>query len=87
MASRRTMAELREATTKPCTKQHLFQVGEYQMQDTQLIEPFEVNVALIMNAYFCFARQTGCRPGRCTRGSLSRTGAPLEVMSIDSKAC
>ncbi|EOD31504.1 hypothetical protein EMIHUDRAFT_112832 [Emiliania huxleyi CCMP1516] len=29
VASRRTMAELREATTKPCTKQHLFQVGEY----------------------------------------------------------
>ena len=25
-ASRRTMAELREATTKPCTRQHLFQV-------------------------------------------------------------
>ena len=63
MASRRTMAELREATTKPCTRQHLFQVGEYQMQDTQLIEPFEVNVAFIMNAYLCFARQTGCRPG------------------------
>ena len=62
-ASRRTMAELREATTKPCTKQHLFQVGEYQMQDTQLMEPFEVNVAFIMNAYLCFARQTGCRPG------------------------
>ena len=50
-ASRRTMAELREATTKPCTRQHLFQVGEYQMQDTQLMEPFEVNVAFIMNAY------------------------------------
>ena len=32
VASRRTMAELREATTKPCTRQHLFQVGEYQMQ-------------------------------------------------------
>ena len=63
VASRRTMAELREATTKPCTKQHLFQVGEYQMQDTQLMEPFEVNVAFIMNAYLCFARQTGCRPG------------------------
>ena len=62
-ASRRTMAELREATTKPCTRQHLFQVGEYQMQDTQLMEPFEVNVAFIMNAYLCFARQTGCRPG------------------------
>ena len=60
MASRRTM---REATTKPCTRQHLFQVGEYQMQDTQLMEPFEVNVAFIMNAYLCFARQTGCRPG------------------------
>ena len=27
VASRRTMAELREATTKPCTKQRLFQVG------------------------------------------------------------
>ena len=25
------MAELREATTKPCTKQHLLQVGEYQL--------------------------------------------------------
>ena len=33
------------------------------MQDTQLMEPFEVNVAFIMNAYLCFARQTGCRPG------------------------
>ena len=46
------MAELREATTKPCTKQHLFQVGEYQMQDTQLLEPFEVNVAFMPRQHF-----------------------------------
>ena len=26
------------------------------MQDTQLLELFEVNVAFIMNAYLCFAR-------------------------------
>ena len=33
------------------------------MQDTQLSEPFEVNVSLIMNGYMCTARLTGCRPG------------------------
>ena len=33
------------------------------MQDTQLSEPFKVNASFIMNAYMCFARVTGCRPG------------------------
>ena len=41
-ARKRTEAELRAATTKPCAKEHLHQTGEYQMQDTQLSEPFEV---------------------------------------------
>ena len=62
-ARRKTEAELRAATTKICAKEHLHQTGEYQMQDTQLSEPFEVNASFIMNAYMCFARVTGCRPG------------------------
>jgi hypothetical protein len=62
-AQTRTEAELRAATSKPCQKQHLHQTGEYQLQDTQLSEPFEANTAFVMNAYMCFARQTGCRPG------------------------
>ena len=60
-ARRKTEAELRAATTKICAKEHLHQTGEYLMQDTQLSEPFEVNVSFIMNAYMCFARVTGCR--------------------------
>jgi hypothetical protein len=62
-ARRKTEAELRAGTSKPCQKEHLHQTGEYQMQDTQLSEPFEVNASFIMNAYMCFARVTGCRPG------------------------
>ena len=41
-ASKQTVEELRAATTHPCTKLHLYQVGEYQLQDAQLLEPFEV---------------------------------------------
>ena len=62
-ARRKTEAELRAATSKPCAKEHLHQTGEYQMQDSQLSEPFEVNASFIMNAYMCFACVTGCRPG------------------------
>ena len=62
-ARKLTEAELRAGTTKPCAKEHLYQTGEYQMQDTQLSEPFEVNASFVLNAYMCFARVTGCRPG------------------------
>ena len=40
---RETKEQLRAGTTHPCTKEHLFQTGEYQLQDGQLSEPFEVN--------------------------------------------
>ena len=36
---------LRAATQTPCTKEHLHQTGEYQMQDVLLAEPFRVNEA------------------------------------------
>ena len=61
--TRQVEAKLRAGTTRPCTKQHLFQAGEYLLQDAHLSEPFEVNVAFSMSAYVCLARQTGCRPG------------------------
>lgn len=66
---KQTEAELRAATCKPCQKEHLHQTGEYQMHDTQLSEPFEVNNSFIMNAYMCFARVTGCRPGMAVNDS------------------
>ena len=64
--SKRTMGELRAATTHPCTKQLLYQVGQEQLQDVLLSEPFEVNVAIVLNAYICLARLTACRPGMAT---------------------
>ena len=60
---RGVLGSLRAATATPCTKEHLSQTGEYSLQDVSLSDPFEVNVALVMNAYCCFARCTGCRPG------------------------
>ena len=60
---KQTEAELRAGTTKPLAREHLHQTGEYQMQDTKLSEPFEVNESFVLNAYMCFARHTGCRPG------------------------
>ena len=38
-------------------------MGEYQLQDAFLSDPFSVNASYVMNAYTCFARTTGCRPG------------------------
>ena len=61
-ARRESLGSLRAATATPCTKEHLHQVGEYQVQDISLSDPFQVNEALVMNAYGCFARVTGCRP-------------------------
>lgn len=60
---KQTMGTLRAATAKPSTKQHLYQVGEYQLQDAVISDPFNVNLAYILNAYMCLARTTGCRPG------------------------
>jgi hypothetical protein len=62
-ARKQTMGVLRAATSKPCAKEHLFQVGEYQLQDAYLSDPFAVSLSYVMNAYACFARVTGCRPG------------------------
>ena len=62
-ARKQTMGMLRAATSAPCTKEHLYQVGEYQLQDAYLADPFAVNASYVMNAYTCFARTTGCRPG------------------------
>ena len=62
-ARKAAMGALRAATSMPVAKEHLYQVGEYQLQDCLLSEPFEVRVALVLAAYVCFARSTGCRPG------------------------
>ena len=34
--------------------------------DVLLSEPFEVNVAIVLNAYICLARLTACRPEMAT---------------------
>jgi len=62
-ARKETMGMLRAATSKPCTREHLYQVGEYQLQDAFLSDPFAVNASYVMNAHTCSARTTGCRPG------------------------
>ena len=61
-ARKETLGALRAATARVCQKEHLYQVGEYQLQDGFLSNPFEVNASYVMNAYSCFARVTGCRP-------------------------
>ena len=68
---------LRAATQTPCTKEHLHQTGEYQMQDVLLTEPFRVNEACVLNAYVGLARSTGCRP--CM--AVSNSKSDLEAMS------
>ena len=56
-------AALVAATSAPLARGHLYQVGEWQMQDALLSEPFERNKAAVVGAYLPFARHTGCRPG------------------------
>ena len=70
-ARKETLGMLRAATAKPCTKEHLYQVGEYQLQDAFLSDPFAVNASYVMNAYTCFARTTGCRPGMAVNTGFS----------------
>ena len=62
-AGRATHEAVRAATMPVSTRDHLNQTGEYILQDALLSEPFEVNEAMVLNAYMGFARQTGCRPG------------------------
>ena len=50
---RAVIGSLRAATASPCVREHLFQVGEYQLQDVFLTNPFQANEALVMNAYSC----------------------------------
>ena len=80
------MGTLRAATTPVTTKQHLYQVGEYQLQDTMLSGPFEVNAACVVNAYTCTARVTGCRPGMAVNTAddeLDEAGPWYEVPPLD----
>ena len=49
-ARKAALGALRAATTKPVAREHLYQVGEYQMQDCLLSEPFEVSAALVVGA-------------------------------------
>jgi hypothetical protein len=89
-ARKETMGMLRAATSKPCAKEHLYQVGEYQLQDTYLSDPFAVNLSYVMNAYSCFARVTGCRPGMAVNHAHDMDDAaghwyevpPLEMGSL-----
>ena len=62
-AGRATHQAVRAATMPTATREHLNQTGEYILQDALLSEPWEVNDAMVLNAYIGFARQTGCRPG------------------------
>ena len=54
---------LKQSTEPVATREHLHQVGEYQLQDVLLSEVFRVNESIILEAYAGFARLTGCRPG------------------------
>ena len=54
---------LGQATESVSVREHLLQTGEYLLQDAALAEPFQVNVAILLNAYLGLAWQTGCRPG------------------------
>ena len=93
-ARKRTEAELRAATSKPCEKLHLFQTGKYQLQDAFLSEPFHVNASFVLNAYTCFARQTGCRPGMAVNDVADAADAaghwfelpPLQMDSLSISA-
>ena len=58
-ARKETLGALRATTARVCQKEHLYQVGEYQLQDGFLSNPFEVNASNVMNAYSCFTRVTG----------------------------
>ena len=62
-ASQAVQLAMRAATASSVTREHLGQTGEYQLQDAMLCEPISVNEAFVLNAYICFARQTGARPG------------------------
>jgi hypothetical protein len=63
VARKRTMDALRAGTTTPCTREHLYQPGEYQLQDALLSDPYHVNLNYVANGYMTFSRTTGCRPG------------------------
>lgn len=54
---------LKQSTEPVATREHLHQVGEYQLQDVLLSEVFRVNESIILEAYAGFARLIGCRPG------------------------
>ncbi len=62
-ARKATEATLRAATTPIITREHLYQTGEYQVQDVFLSEPFSVNAAFVVNAFVGLARVSGARPG------------------------
>ena len=59
---------MRAATAKPLAKEHFGQVGEYQLQDAFLSDPFQVNLALVQNAYTAALRGSLAvvRAWRCT---------------------
>jgi hypothetical protein len=63
VASSAWQASLKQSTEPVSTREHLYQVGEYQLQDGLLAEPFCVNEAIVIDAYCGFARLNGCRPG------------------------
>ena len=48
-ARKETMGMLRAGTSKVSTKEHLYQVGEYQVQDALLSDPFKVNASYVMH--------------------------------------
>ena len=81
---------LGQATESVSVREHLFQTGEYLLQDAALAEPFQVNVAILLNAYLGLARQTGCRPGMCVNAKSDHLDpnskwfgeAPLRVSSL-----
>ena len=81
---------LGQATAAVSTKEHLFQTGEYLLQDAALSEPFDVNAMTVLGAYLGFARQTGCRPGMCVNDTFDHLDknskwfdtSPLRVSSL-----
>ena len=65
-ARRESLGSLRAATAMPCTKEHLYQVGEYQVQDISLSDPFQVNEALVMNTVVSLGSRAAVQGWRST---------------------
>lgn len=59
----RVTASLRAATAQVSTREHLGLVGERQLNDVMLTDPFYCNLRMLLDAVVALHRQTCARPG------------------------